>query len=115
MPLAESTRNIMVDAAAGAIASASLHSADPGATGANELAGGAYARKAIAFNAAAGGSAGITTQPVFDVPGGSTVAFVGMWSGDAVPVWRGAADVVDEVFAGDGTYTLTSLSIAAAA
>jgi hypothetical protein len=33
----------------------SLHTADPGTTGANEVSGGSYARQAITWNAASGG------------------------------------------------------------
>ncbi|ASR85230.1 hypothetical protein I5H06_gp74 [Mycobacterium phage SirPhilip] len=61
----------------------SLHSADPGTTGANELTGGAYARKTTVWGAAfivSGGAdngkaqiTGSTQQ--FDVPAGVAVAF----------------------------------------
>lgn len=51
-------KNTMLDALT--VTHASLHSADPGATGTNELAGGspAYARKAVTVNAAAIAAAG---------------------------------------------------------
>ena len=63
-------------------ASLSLHSGDPGGTGANEISGGspAYARKTVTLTAASGGvkthSSGSQT---FDVPAGATVAYVGVW------------------------------------
>lgn len=63
--------------------SVSLHSADPGTTGANELSGGspAYARKTGALGAASSGVRTLTVSAVHDVPSGSTVAYVGLWDG----------------------------------
>lgn len=91
----------------------SLHSADPGATGANELTGGtpAYARKAATWSAAAAGAKALSNQPVFDVPAGSTVAFVGLWSALTAGTYLGCWDVTDEIYGGQGTYTLTSGSV----
>ena len=88
------------------VTQASLHSADPGQNGANEISGGspAYARKAVTFGAAASGS--ITqsgTDPVFDVPAGATVAFVGYWAG---AVFVASDAVTSETYGGQGTYTL---------
>lgn len=51
-------------------------------TGANELTGGTptYARKALTWSAAASGSKALAaTLPTWDVPAGSTVAWVGFW------------------------------------
>ncbi len=44
MPLTTLARNAAADAVADLVTAVSLHSADPGATGADELSGGAYAR-----------------------------------------------------------------------
>jgi hypothetical protein len=59
---------------------ASLHTGHPGNTGANELAGGtpAYARKAVTWNAPAGGILTLSNSPQFDVPA-ATVSRVGFW------------------------------------
>lgn len=58
----------------------SLHSADPGLTGANELTGGspAYARKQTAFGAAASQTLSNTAAALFDVPAGDVVGW-GIW------------------------------------
>jgi hypothetical protein len=58
---------------------ASLHSAYS-ATGANELTGGspAYARQAVTWSAASGGSMSMSGTLTFNVPA-STVAFIGFW------------------------------------
>lgn len=65
-------------------ASISLHSADPGTTGANEVAGGGYARKTTTWGAAAmdGSNAKITgSVQQFDVENGDSVTHFGVWSG----------------------------------
>ena len=111
-------KNLMLDALRGvnptvAAAYASLHTADPGESGTNEVTGGspAYARKAVTFGAASGGSMAASTQPVFDVPGGTTVTHVGFWSAVSGGTFLGSADVTDEAFASQGTYTLTSSTL----
>lgn len=88
----------------------SLHSADPADTGANELSGGspAYARKAVTLDAAvmSGSTAqqGHANAPTFDVPAGSTVAYVGRWNGASGTQWRGSFSVTPETFGAQGTY-----------
>lgn len=60
---------------------ASLHSADPGTTGASEIAGGspAYARKALTW--AAGTVDGVVTASVtFDVPASVGITHAGIWT-----------------------------------
>jgi hypothetical protein len=93
---------------------ASVHSGDPGATGtSNELTGGspAYARKAISFAAAAARAKAVqATFPTFDIPAGSTVAYIGLWSAIA-GTYLGCFDVTDEVYAGQGTFTLSAGSL----
>lgn len=68
---------------------ASLHTAYS-AAGANEVAGGApaYAKKAITMAAAAARARAASTQPIFDVPAGTTVRFVGLWT-NAGTVFKG--------------------------
>jgi hypothetical protein len=89
---------------------ASAHTALPNSSGSNEVTGGSppYARKALTWAAAATGSKAIAaTLPVFDIPAGTTVAYIGFWSaivGDFYGYW----DVTDEAFAGQGTYPLTA-------
>ena len=60
----------------------SLHTADPGAAGANEISGGAYARKSIPWDAApSAGRLDTQTDIVFDGPGTQvTVTHVGYWT-----------------------------------
>ena len=113
MGLNDTGKNAMLDHLASLCAYGSLHSADPGATGANELAGGspAYARKALSWAAASGGSVALSASAQFDVEGGDTVAYVGLWSAVSGGTFYGSDPVTNEVFGGQGTYTVTSGSI----
>lgn len=105
-------------ATSGPITHASLHTGYP-ATAANELTGGspAYARKAISFEAVAGtelaGSVDATNQPVFDVPAGTTVSAAGFCtaiSGNDTTIIT-EANLTDEAYVGQGTYTLTDVDL----
>lgn len=92
--ITDATVNSMLDSVT--FDSASLHTAYS-ATGANEVTGGspAYARKAITIAAASGRARAASTQPTFDVPAGTTVRFIGLWTA-AGPTFRG-------MFANGGT------------
>jgi len=109
MGYSTAAKNSMLDHLGTEVVYASLHSADPGDSGTNEISGGspAYARKAITWNAATGGSMDDSNTPVFDVPASTTVAFVGFWSAVSGGTFYGSADVTNEVFTAQGTYTLT--------
>jgi hypothetical protein len=96
--------------AAGYVATAlyaSLHTADPGTTGANEVTGGspAYARKAITWNAGVEDGSYTSNEITFDVPPG-TLTHVGIWSavtaGDYLD--KGAINVT---FSSQGVYKIT--------
>lgn len=113
MPYSILGKNAMLNALGALAVYVSLHTADPGESGTNEVTGGtpAYARKASTWNAAANGSMDNSNAPVFDVPPATTVAFVGFWSALTTGIFYGSADVTDEVFAGQGTYTLTDADL----
>lgn len=92
----------------------SLHSADPGATGSDELSGGspAYARKAPTWSSASSGSKAMNGTLTFDIPAGSTVAYFGFWSASTSGTFLGGAALsATESFTGQGTYQLTADSI----
>lgn len=113
MGLNNTAKNAMLDELASLIGYGSLHSADPGTTGTDELAGGspAYAREALSWAAASGGSVGLSSSVEFDVEGGDTVSYVGLWSLETGGTFYGSDDVTDETFGGQGTYTITSGTI----
>jgi hypothetical protein len=111
MPYSILGKNLMLNALAPGFVS--LHSADPGENGVNEISGGspAYARKASTWNVASGGSMDNSNVPVFDVPAGGKVLYVGFWSLVTGGVFYGAALVTEENFGGQGTYTLTDADL----
>lgn len=106
-------KNVMLDALGAVLLRLALHSGDPGAadTASNELTGGspAYARKAVAWGAASGGVITATGSIVFDVPA-STVSWISGWNTAGTSRYF-KKDVTDEVFAAQGTYTLTSTTL----
>ena len=58
----------------------SLHTADPGTTGASEVTGGTYARVAATWNAASGGSVTNSGALSINLPASTTAAYFGVWS-----------------------------------
>lgn len=88
----------------------SLHTGDPGATGANEVSGGSYARVQVAFNAAAAKSAKNTSSAAFTVASSTVITYVGVW--DAVSTGNfiiGGA--LSESITSTGTVTLAAEKI----
>lgn len=79
MTFPATTKNNMLDGQT--INKASLHTAFPGTTGANEVTGGApaYAQKAITMNAASAGSRLLNAGVTFDIPA-STIRWIGYWN-----------------------------------
>ncbi len=106
-------KNVMLDAVAAQITRLALHTADPGAadTGSNEVSGGspAYARKAVAFSAAANGSMVPNADVVLDVPAGTSVAWVSGWNTAGTQRFF-KKQVTTESFGGQGTYTVLATS-----
>lgn len=106
--------NYGLDGMAAVIAEVSLHSADPGTSGTDEVSGGSYERQVPTFNAATSASVAIDSILTFEVPGGGTVvSWVGLW--DAADVFLGGIQLnTSETFEGDGQFAVTSLTINAA-
>lgn len=79
MPFTPTEIEAIATAEAAKITYLSLHTADPGTTGANEATGGspAYAREATTITATSG--TGTSTQVTFDVPSGTYTHF-GTWN-----------------------------------
>lgn len=76
----EAALNPALDAIGALADYVSLHSAYPGTTGTSELAGGAYTREAVSWDAADNGLLVASVDPQFDVPAASTVAWLGLWT-----------------------------------
>jgi hypothetical protein len=58
----------------------SLHTADPGTTGASEVSGGSYARVAVTWGTPSSGVVANTNQLTINVPASTTVTYFGVWS-----------------------------------
>jgi hypothetical protein len=76
--------NAALDALTALLDQASLHTAYS-SSGANEVTGGAYARQANTWNAAASGAVDNSNAPSFSVPSGNTIRFIGFWDTAASP------------------------------
>ena len=103
--------NTSKDAALAAIGAAatyiSLHSADPGTTGLNEISGGTYARVQTTWGTAAASSmAG--SQVTIQVPAGITVAYWGVWTASSGPTYyEGGTLPASLPYIQAGTYLFT--------
>lgn len=62
----------------------SLHTAEPGETGANEVAGGSYARQSITFAVAASGAAANSSAESFTGMPAVTITHAGLWDASTV-------------------------------
>ena len=58
----------------------SLHTADPGTTGASEVTGGTYARVAATWNTPSSGSVTNSGALSINLPASTTAAYFGVWS-----------------------------------
>lgn len=112
MPFTNDGKHFMLDALAAVVDEISLHTADPGATGANEVEADsdtAYVRKTPSWAASAGGEKALSGNLIFDVPAGTTVTHIGFWESGSDPVFHGSASLDSpEVFSGAGTLTLNT-------
>lgn len=81
--LANAVLNALLNATSFSLAGdpyVSLHTGDPGTTGANEVTGGTYTRQQVPFNAAASGSAKNTAAISYTLMPTATVTHIGIWS-----------------------------------
>ena len=95
--------------AVGAVASwFSLHTADPGTTGANEGAGSGYARGQTAWSAANAGSGTKAGTPATIGAAAQSYTHWGLWSASSGGTFHmGGPLPVPEAFGAPGTYALT--------
>lgn len=91
----------------------SLHTASPGTTGANEVAGGAYARVATTWAAPSGAST-TGTQVTINVPTGVTITHWGIWTLVTGGLYfDGGLLPASQTYSSAGTYLLTPTLTAA--
>lgn len=87
---------------------ASLHNADPGTTGANEIVG--TTRQDVTFNAASGGLAAVAANVPFSNMPGADVLYIGYWSSDGRFIGSGPNGALKDFTATDTGDTFTSAS-----
>ena len=85
MPIAASLANAWLDtlrnvAAQYAAVYVSLHTDDPGSTGANEVTGGSYARQLLTLSAPSDGQTSNSADIIFDNMPAVTVTHIGLWT-----------------------------------
>lgn len=86
---------------------ASVHTANPGSTGASEVTGGspAYARKAVTWSSGTTGT--VTATVTFDIPSGTTISYAGLWTASTAGTFLdGGALASSQAYSSQGTYTL---------
>lgn len=107
--LSANGKNALLTGLKNSITHASLHSADPGAEGINEISGGtpAYGRQAVTFGSPSSGAMATTASMTFNVPASATVAFVGYWSAPTGGTFLGSRALdASQNFATAGTFTV---------
>lgn len=107
MPIAvDGTKQSMANHYASLATHGSVHTADPGTTGASEVTGGspAYARMPLTWAFGTTGTA--TSSATFNIPAAITAAWTGLWSALTGGIFRDKADIVDQAFASQGTLTV---------
>lgn len=107
MAFSTTTRNAALDAVGTQGAWISLHTADPGTTGASEASGGTYARVQTTWSPASGGSKP-GSQVTINVPAG-TYTYFGVWSAASGGTFSFGSPLnpPSQTFASAGTYGFT--------
>jgi hypothetical protein len=109
MSLQDNALNIMLNAFGTAAAYVSLHTDNPSTNGANEVSNGTYARQEPNWDAADAGNLTNDDAIVFDVPGSTTIKFLGYWSQDTGGTFYGSRALdADQTYATAGTYTIAA-------
>lgn len=92
----------------------SLHSADPGTTGASELSGGTYARQALVFGAASGGVVANNAAITSPNAGSVSVTYVGVWSASTAGTYRNGLAMGSPVTAASIAFAIGAITVTAA-
>ena len=109
MPFTANAKEGMLGQVRGRISHLSLHNGAPGGTGANEIAGGGYARVAVTatdFTAPSGSSFNLAANQEFAGTASQSVTHAGIWDGTDF-LGEGALSG-DLAFNAEGVYVLTT-------
>lgn len=80
----------------------SLHTADPGATGASEVSGGSYARQAVTFAAPSGGTASNSGVLNFTGMPAVTVTHISLWDASTAGTFHQSGALTSSVVVASG-------------
>jgi hypothetical protein len=107
LPYTQAGLNAAANGIAAAGAYISGHTDDPSTTGANEVAGGSYARQQTAWGSASDGDR-VGSQVAVPIPAGTTLEYWGIWSAASGGTFLGGfALSAPEVFGSAGTWNHT--------
>lgn len=85
----------------------SLHTADPGTTGATEVSGGTYVRVAVSWGAASGGAVANSGALTINLPASTTAGFFGIWSASTAGTYYIGGALSPSVTTGASAGTVT--------
>lgn len=95
----------------GAGAYLSLHTGDPGKTGANEVVGGSYARQPVTWNNASSGSSTATASHDFTLLPAVTITHFGVWTALTGGSFIIGDATTNQVMSAGSTYTLSTATV----
>lgn len=92
-----------------------MNSSDPGTTGTGEISGGSYARQAVTWGSASGGSISNSGSIVTPIPASTTIAYFSTWNTSTVSGTTGyavgGALSSSQTFSTAGTFTIASAGL----
>lgn len=84
----------------------SLHSSDPGNTGASEFTSYAGTRPAVTFAVASGQTSLNSAQVVYDLNGGGTISHAGLWTATSGGTFKGGGALTSSILGVSGQSVL---------
>jgi hypothetical protein len=109
MALVSAGLNAMLSGLTSVASHVSLHTADPGTDGSNEVTGGTYSRELADWDAPDAGTVTNDGAIVFDVPSSTTITHVGYWSAGTAGTFYGSRPLdTEQTYATAGTYTIAA-------
>lgn len=107
MPLTPTELNNVVDTEKARLVKISIHTGDPGTTGADEVSGGSYARGTLTFASGAAGGSASANQVTINVPAGGPYTHFGVWDSAGTTFEGGNPLSSSETFGADGQIKVT--------
>lgn len=104
----DAAKNLMLAALKDEAKYVSVHTeSEPDSTGSGEVSGGTYARQAITWTSPSNGEMSSEQELEFDIPAGTTVRSIGLWSADTGGTFLGSQPIEPDTYAVGGVLTIT--------